>query len=321
MRRLLLIANPSASGFTGAALRDVEAKLGDAYAVTTAWPNGPAEARQAAADAAADGYAVVAAMGGDGVVHHVANGLAFTGTALGVIPTGTTNVVARILGIPMKAGRAAGALVAGRARTRGPRACPSRGRARPFTLAHIATESSVAARSEYAVFSLGMGLDADVVSIADRRPAAKYHFSSVNFAAIAVNQVVQRYRTKLPDMQVECDGQVVHASTVLVQVHDLYTYWGRVPLRLTTDPGDGLTAVAVERVTTARALGLAARGVARRSISNQKGAHVFSDLEKLLIHAEPAAQFQADGELLGRAEDIEITPAYDALTVIAPNRA
>ncbi len=77
MRRLLLIANPSASGFTGAALRDVEATLGSKYEVTTAWPNGPAESRQAAADAAADGYAVVAAMGGDGVVHHVANGLAF----------------------------------------------------------------------------------------------------------------------------------------------------------------------------------------------------------------------------------------------------
>jgi diacylglycerol kinase family enzyme len=306
MRRLLLVANPSASGFTGAALRVVEAKLGDAYAVTTAWPNGPAEARQAAADAAEDGYSVVAAMGGDGVVHHVANGLAFTGTSLGVIPTGTTNVVARILGIPMKAGKAAAALVAGRART--------------LTLAHISTESSVAARSEYAVFSLGMGLDADVVSIADRRPAAKYYFSSVNFAAIAVNQVVRRYRTRLPDMMIECDGQIVHASTVLVQVHDMYTYWGRVPIRLTPKPGDGLTAVAVERVTTPRALGLAARGVARREISRQRGTHVFADLEKLLIHAEPAAQFQADGELLGSAEDIAITPAYDALTVITPNR-
>jgi len=306
MRPLLLIANPSASGFTGAALRTVEAKLGTAYAVTTAWPNGPAEARQAAADAADDGYSVVAAMGGDGVVHHVANGLAFTGTALGVIPTGTTNVVARILGIPMKAGKAAAALVTGRART--------------MTLAHIATESSVAARSEYAVFSLGMGLDADVVSIADRRPAAKYYFSSVNFAAIAVNQVVKRYRTRLPDMKVECDGRVAHATTVLVQVHEMYTYWGRVPLRLTPEPGDGLTALALERVTTPRALGIAARGIARRQIAKQRGAHVFADLEKLLVHAEPSAQFQADGELLGRAEDIEITPAYDALTVIAPHR-
>ena len=305
MRRLLLIANPSASGFTGAALRDVEATLGDAYAVTTAWPNGPAESRQAAADAAADGYSVVAAMGGDGVVHHVANGLAFTGTALGVIPTGTTNVVARILGIPMKPGKAAAKLISGRLST--------------LSLAHIATESPLAARSEYAVFSLGMGLDADVVSISDRRPAAKYYFSSVNFATIATKQVLTKYRTRHPDMLIECAGQRVHASTVLVQVHDMYTYWGRVPLRLDPEAGDGLTAIAIERVSVTGAVGLVARGIAGRPMEAQHGVHVFHDLEKLIIHAEPAAQFQADGELLGSTESVEITPAYDALTVIAPH--
>ncbi len=306
MRRLLLIANPAASGFTGAALRAVEATLADAYAVTTAWPNGPAESRQAAADAAADGYAVVAAMGGDGVVHHVANGLAFSGTAMGIIPTGTTNVVARILGIPMNAAKAAARLISGR---------PS-----PLTLAHIATDSSLAARSEYAVFSLGMGLDADVVAISDRRPAAKYYFSSLNFAAIAANQVISKYRSRLPNMLVECEGNRVHAATVLVQVHAQYTYWGRVPIHLTPDPGDGLTAVAIERVSTTKALGLVARGVAKRPIEKQRGAHVFHDVEKLIVHAEPAAQFQADGELLGRTESVEITPAYDALSVIRPAR-
>lgn len=304
MRRLLLIANPSASGFTGAALRAVEATLGDAYAVTTAWPNGPAESRQAAADAAAEGYHVVAAMGGDGVVHHVANGLAFSGTALGVIPTGTTNVVARMLGIPMKASKAAATLVGGRRRL--------------LSLAHIATESQLAARSEYAVFSLGMGLDADVVSISDRRPAAKYYFSSLNFAAIATNQVLTNYRGRLPNMLVECDGHTVHASTVLVQIHDMYTYWGRVQLRIAPDSGDGLTAVAIERVNVTSALGLVARGVTRRSMGKQRRAQVFTDIQKLIIHAEPPAQFQADGELLGSTESVEITPAYDALEVIAP---
>ncbi|MDJ0954945.1 MAG: diacylglycerol kinase family protein [Acidimicrobiia bacterium] len=307
MRRLLLIANPSASGFTGAALRAVEGTLGEAYAVTVAWPNGPAESRQAAADAAAEGYSVVAAMGGDGVVHHVANGLAFSGTAMGVIPTGTTNVVARILGIPMKPAKAAAKLISGQRQ--------------PLSLAHIATDSPLAARSEYAVFSLGMGLDADVVAVADQRPAAKYYFSSVNFAAIATKQVLTRYRTRLPNMLVECDGRRVHASTVLVQVHEMYTYWGRVPVRIDPEPGDGLTAVAIERVSATGAVGLVARGVSRQPMKKQRGAHVFHDLEKLVVHAEPGAQFQADGELLGTAESVEITPAYDALSVIAPRRS
>lgn len=307
MKKLLLVANPSASGFTGAAFRDVEATLGEGYAVTTVWPNSPAESRQSAADAAADGYAVVAAMGGDGVLHHVANGLAFTGTALGVIPTGTTNVVARLLGIPLKAKAAAARLVAGQPRT--------------MSLAHIATESPLAARSEYAVFSLGMGIDADVVAVSDGRPTSKYHFSTVTFATIAAGQVVRKYRSRPADMLVECAGKRVHATSVLVQVHDLYTYWGRVPLRLTPDHGDGPTALAMERLSVQRTLGLVARGLLRRRTERQPGAHVFHEFQKLIVHAEPSAAFQADGELLGQADSVEITPAYDALSVIAPHRS
>ncbi len=306
MRRLLLVANPSSSGFTGAAFRNVEATLGDGFEVTTVWPNGPAESRQAAADAAEEGHSVVAAMGGDGVVHHVANGLAFTGTALGVIPTGTTNVAARILGIPMKPGPAAAHILTGNRKQ--------------LSLAHIATESPLAARSEYAVFSLGMGLDADVVAISDRRPAAKYHFSSLNFAAIATKQVLTKYRNRAADMLIECSGRRVHASSLLVQVHDLYTYWGRVPLRLTPEPGDGLTALAIERVSAINTATLAARGILKRNLDRDGRSQVFHDFEKLIVHAEPSAAFQADGELLGNADSVEITPAYDALSVIVPSR-
>lgn len=306
MRKLLLIANPSASGFTGAALREVETILAEGFEVVTAWPNGPAESRQAAADAAAEGFSVVAAMGGDGVAHHVANGLAFTATALGIIPTGTTNVVARILGLPRKPASAAARLLVGQRRL--------------VSLAHISTEAPLAARSEYALFSLGMGLDADVVAISDQRPTAKYHFSSVNFAAIAVKQVLTRYRERLANMLVEGNGRRVHAASVLVQVHDVYTYWGPLPLRLTPDPGDGLTALSIERVAALPTIGLAARGLLRRDMAHQAGAHVWQDFDKLVIHAEPSAAFQADGELLGTTDSVEITPAYDALAVIVDHR-
>ncbi|NIR41978.1 MAG: diacylglycerol kinase family lipid kinase, partial [Actinobacteria bacterium] len=53
-------------------------------------PGGPDEARGVAADAATEGYDVVAAMGGDGIVHQVANGLLGGEAALGIVPAGTT---------------------------------------------------------------------------------------------------------------------------------------------------------------------------------------------------------------------------------------
>lgn len=53
-----------------------------------------------AADAVAKGYEVVFACGGDGTINDVASELVGTGTALGILPAGSGNALARALGIP-----------------------------------------------------------------------------------------------------------------------------------------------------------------------------------------------------------------------------
>jgi YegS/Rv2252/BmrU family lipid kinase len=58
------------------------------------------DARRLAAEAAAEGFRIVVAGGGDGTVNEVANGLADTGAALGVLPLGTMNVFAKEHGVP-----------------------------------------------------------------------------------------------------------------------------------------------------------------------------------------------------------------------------
>ena len=54
-----------------------------------------------AREAADAGYDVVIAVGGDGTINEVVNGLAGSQTALGVIPAGTANVYAADVGIPI----------------------------------------------------------------------------------------------------------------------------------------------------------------------------------------------------------------------------
>lgn len=54
-----------------------------------------------AQQAADEGYDVAIAVGGDGTVNEVCNGLAGTDTALGVLPAGTGNVYAADMGIPI----------------------------------------------------------------------------------------------------------------------------------------------------------------------------------------------------------------------------
>jgi diacylglycerol kinase family enzyme len=303
MRTALLIANPSASGFTGGRFREVLTILGEAYHVTPAWPNGPAESRQRAAEAAAEGFDLVIAMGGDGVVHHVANGLVGTPTTLGILPAGTINVVARLLGIPQKTAQAAHALLDAE-----PRRLP---------VVHMASDGRIGARSEYAVFSVGIGLDADVVGVVEQRPYTKYAMASLSFAKAATAQVLGTYRTRAPNMVVECGQDRAYAVSVLVQVHDVYTYFGRLPLRL-GPPGQGPTALAAERLTVVGTLDLVRRAALRGSPAGQRGVRAWSGFEKLVIEADPQSHFQADGELLGPTSSLEVTPVPEALTVLAP---
>ncbi len=67
--------------------------------------------------AAADHAEIVIAAGGDGTIHAVAKGLIGTQTALGIIPTGTMNNLARSLGIPETVEAACEVIAQGKTRT------------------------------------------------------------------------------------------------------------------------------------------------------------------------------------------------------------
>lgn len=107
--RICVIFNPTAKG-EGAkrALRHLhEFERGCAFKPTLA----AGTARPLAREAVLEGYETIVAMGGDGTVNEVLNGLAdapdgFARARLAVLPVGTVNVFARELGIPLSFTRA-----------------------------------------------------------------------------------------------------------------------------------------------------------------------------------------------------------------------
>jgi YegS/Rv2252/BmrU family lipid kinase len=77
---------------------------------------GPGDATRLAREAAERGCEMVLAVGGDGTANEVGAGLLDTGVALGLVPAGSGNGLARVLGIPLDPERALPALERGQRR-------------------------------------------------------------------------------------------------------------------------------------------------------------------------------------------------------------
>ena len=118
MRSIPIIVNPTAGG--GRLMRssvDLDA-AGHRCGIKLDWRHTEhaGHGTELAREAAIDGYPLVFAYGGDGTYNEVARGLLGTDTALGVLPGGTTSVLAYEFGIPRPASVALESLIIGRDR-------------------------------------------------------------------------------------------------------------------------------------------------------------------------------------------------------------
>lgn len=103
MKKIRFIINPK-SGATGKQhfVEWINATIDPSqYEHEIAFTQAPGHATDLAAEAAENGYEMVIAVGGDGSVNETGKGLLGSDTALGIIPTGSGNGMARHLGIPM----------------------------------------------------------------------------------------------------------------------------------------------------------------------------------------------------------------------------
>jgi diacylglycerol kinase (ATP) len=106
-----IVFNPTAGAARRRRLNRAAALLPAARIVET---TAPGDATRLAREAAECGARVVVAAGGDGTIAEVATGLMGSEAALGILPFGTANVLARELGLPLRAEAAARVIAAGR---------------------------------------------------------------------------------------------------------------------------------------------------------------------------------------------------------------
>ncbi len=307
MERLVLCANPAASGFTGGHHRAVVARLRRTFEVTVEWPRSTAEARSISAAAASDSFDLVAAMGGDGVVHHVANGLGGTNTKLGIIPAGTTNVYARLLRIPSDP-VAAAAFIA----TRPPSVLLP---AAMLTL----DRGELGVESRLATFSCGMGFDAAVVERAEREPYRKHHFAGLHYARSAAAVAWTEVGGRPTELAIRSRHRSAEGVAVFVALHDRYSYFGRLPIRFGNHLPGTLTALIAHRLSRRSLARIAGAIVTGRDLDGINDLEVWAGITSMEIEPKGETGAQADGELLGNPNRLSIATRDGFLKVLRPD--
>jgi diacylglycerol kinase family enzyme len=177
----VVIVNPNAGRLSESVRNDVLAALRARFSVqvfaTTARDTGISIAQEVTDE----GDRLVIAFGGDGHVNEVVNGVAQTGSVLGIIPGGTMNVFARALGLPLDPFQAIRYLEGALGRE-----------PRRVNLGRM--------DERYFTFSAGCGFDAEAAERVERYVPNKRRFGEVFFYWSAFRVLAGSHRHRDPFM-------------------------------------------------------------------------------------------------------------------------
>lgn len=238
-------------------------------------------------------FDAVFALGGDGTVMEVVGALAGTGQRVGILPGGTGNLIARTLGIPLDARRAAGALLDG---------------------AEAWIDLGRLEGGRCFAFAAGIGVDAQM--IAHTPAGSKRRFGVLAYAATAARGVLRQERFLV---RATVDGCVYERAASSVMVAN----FGRVLHGLVTlGPGiredDGLLDLCIfSPDSRSEAVGTMVR-LARRDFSDAPHL-LWVQGRDLRVETFPPRLAQADGELLG-AVPLAVTVEPLAARLLVPGR-
>ncbi|MEV0486502.1 diacylglycerol kinase family protein [Streptomyces sp. NPDC050508] len=320
--RALLVVNPAATT-TSARTRDVllhalasEMKL---EAVTTEYRGHARDlGRQAAESGNVD---LVVALGGDGTVNEVVNGLLHTGPdperlpGFAVVPGGSTNVFARALGLPNDAVEATGALLD--ALRRGSERTVGLG----LTSGTPGTEDE-AVPSRWFTFNAGLGFDAGVVGRVEQQREQGKKSTHALYVRQVVRQFLGEQHRRHGTITLEQPGEDPLTDLVVAIVSNTspWTYLGNRPMYTSPKASfdKGLDVLGLSRLSSAA---VARYGTQLLTSSPERGPHgkhaaALHDLTEFTLHSKAPLPLQMDGDHLGLRTSVTFTGVRRALRVI-----
>jgi diacylglycerol kinase (ATP) len=314
MRRVALLYNPDSGRRATERLRNVEAALQlfresnvDSELVAAGSPDEAGKLAKLAIDSGCD---TIFACGGDGTIHNIAQVVAHSSAALGVLPMGTANALAHDLRLPMNAVAAAKAAL---------KAVPRR-----IALGHIRyIDLQGNSSSRYFVITAGVGVDAHLfykllAGTKQRMGMAAYYAKAWH---LWFTHPMTRFSAEYFEIGSQESKRAEVTELLSVRIRD----FGGVLRELA--PGASLARNDMRLVlcrTSSRLVYLAyvTRGLLRNGwkvpgIELVHASRVSCQCQGNLTTKPQKIYVEADGELIGTLP-AEITVVPDALTLLAP---
>jgi diacylglycerol kinase family enzyme len=304
-RRMLIIVNPYAATVSDRLRHLVVYALQGRFDVDAVDTEAPGHATEICREAAHEGYDVVVAFGGDGTINEAANGLLSSTTPLCCLPGGTTNVFARLIGIPGELVDATEHLLA----------MADDWRPRSVDVGVV--------NGRCFTFASGLGLDASVVERVDARPRLKARLGPYFFTSVAVATFARRYIVRPPRLALTAGGETVEGVTAIIQNGSPFTYFRDRPIDVAEgarlDSGT-LSAAVLRRATVLDMPTLAWRAFSRRApVLGHRQVSGFSGLREFSVHSTDGRELplQIDGDYAGHVAHARYSILPRALRVVA----
>lgn len=258
--------------------------------------------RPLVAEALGEGVASVIGVGGDGTMRDIASVIAGTDVPLGIIPAGTGNQMAAVLGVPRSPLRAVDMLGSAIERTI------------DLGSVTVALERGAATDSIF-IIGCGAGFDAELMATTSVGPKRRW-----GTAAYFVQGARLAMRLTTTSCRVTVDDELIETAATAVLIGNMgQLVPGRLNLRLPLDPGDGLLdLIVVGAANPVAALRVLADQLRRTQLGGGSGDGSIRRRGRA-IRIEPSVPLplEVDGDHIGSgALEARVVPG--ALRVLVP---
>lgn len=245
---------------------------------------------------------VVVAVGGDGTVNEVVNGIAGTDKTLAVVPSGSGNDLVKSIGVPAEIFGALDVL------DEGHRAFIDVAVVRCSASHAIGTPGN--SEDRYFVNGVGIGFDA---AVAERTTSIKY-LGGFALYLMAVLQTLGKYSA--PRFHVQLDGEVIEGKQLLIAIGNGRCAGGGFYLTPQAKIHDGLLDVClIDDMSVPSILRLMPR-VMKGKHDGMLGVRITRS-ERIAVEAAEPFYVHADGEIVGRGVNkVDVEIRKSALEVI-----